>query len=126
MSGQTVSVSVTTTGSAGSATGSATLTLPAGWIEWVYLDYHASAPATTDVTIAYADTPPGGNVLAVSNSATDALYFPRSGCVTNAAAAITDSYTRFPAGEALSVSVAQADALTGAVTVYAHVVTHQD
>jgi hypothetical protein len=124
--GITVSTAVTTTGSAGSATGSATLALPDGWVEWIYLDFHASAPATTDTTIAYADTPPGGNILVVSNSATDALKFPRAGCVDNANSAITASYTRFPAGEPVTISLAQSDALTGAVTVYVHVVQHQD
>lgn len=125
MSGQTVSTTVTTTGSAGSATGSATLALPAGWIEWVYLDFSGSAPATTDTTIAYADTPPGGNILVVSNSATDALKFPRAGCVDNANSAITNSFTRFPAGEPVTISLAQCDALATAVTVYVHVVGHQ-
>ncbi len=126
MSGQTVSASVTTTGSAGSATGSASLVLPPGWVEWIYYDFHASAPATTDVTIAYADTPPGGNIHATSNTATDALVFPRASCVNAANSAITNSYTRFPAGEAVTISVAQADALTGCVTVYAHIIGHQD
>lgn len=124
--GNTVSTAVTTTGSAGSATGSATLALPDGWIEWIYFDFHASAPATTDTTIAYSDTPPGGNILVLSNSATDALKFPRAGCVDNANSAITNSFTRFPAGEPVTISLAQSDALTGAVTVYVHVVQHQD
>lgn len=124
--GQIVSVAVTTTGSAGSATGTGTLTTPGGWIEWLYYDFHASAPATTDVTISYADTPPGGNLHATSNTATDVLVFPRATCVNNANSAITNSYTRFPAGEAFTVSVAQADALTACVTVYAYVVRHQD
>lgn len=111
-------MAITTTGSAGSATGSGSLSLPAGDIDWVYIDYHASAPATTDVTLAYADTPPGGNILVRSNSATDGLFFPRSGAHTAAAAAITDSHVPFPAGEPVTVSVAQADALTDCVTVY--------
>lgn len=119
MSRQVVSVAVTTTGGAGSATGSGSLALPAGYIDWVYLDYHADAPgATTDVTLAYADTPPGGNILVVSNSATDALYFPRATAHTAAGAAVTDSHVRWPAGEPITVSVAQSDALTACVTAY--------
>lgn len=125
MAGQTVSTTVTTTGSAGAATGSATLALPQGWIEWIYFDFHASTPATTDTTIAYADTPPGGNILVITNSATDVLKFPRAGCVTAANAAITDSHTRFPAGEPVTISLAESDALATAVTVYVHVVSRQ-
>ena len=124
--GEIVSVAVTTTGSAGSATGTGTLTTPSGWIEWLRYDFHASAPATTDVTIAYADTPPGGTIHATTDTATDVTVFPRAGCVTAANAAITNSYTRWPAGEAFTVTVAQSDALTACVTVYAYVVRHQD
>ena len=110
---------VTTTGSAGAATGSVTIQVPRwGHLEWVYLDFHASAPATTDTTVAYADTPPGGNIMVKTNSATDALFFPRAGAVDVAAAAITNSFTRYPVGGSITVSLAQCDALTVAVTCY--------
>lgn len=117
MAFEIVSATVTTTGVAGSATGSATLTLR-GYVEWVYLDFHASAPATTDTTIAYAATPPGGNILAVANSATDALKFPRATAVDNANSAITNSFTRFPVWGDVTVSLAQSDALAPALTIY--------
>ena len=126
MAGQIVSVAVTTTGSAGAASGTATLTTPGGWIEWLYYDFHASAPATTDVAVAYADTPPGGTIHTITDSATNVMVFPRATCVTYANAAITNSYTRWPAGEPFTVSVSHADALTACVTVYAYVVRHQD
>lgn len=126
MSGEIVSVSVTTTGSAGSATGTGTLVTPSGWIEWLRYDFHASAPATTDVTLSYADTPPGGTIHATTDTATDVTVFPRATCVNSANSAITNSYTRWPAGEPITVSVAQSDALTACVTVYAYVVRHQD
>lgn len=113
------SAAVTTTGGAGSASGTGTITVEKfGYIEYIYLDYHASAPATTDVTIAYSTTPPGGNILAKADSATDTLYWPRAKPVDNAASAITNSFTRFPVGGGLTISVAQCDALTAAVTVY--------
>lgn len=111
------SAAITTTGDAGLASGSGSIVLE-GDVEWIYIDYHASAPATTDVTIAYSSTPPGGNILAVSNIATDALYFPRATCVNNAASAITNSFTKFPVWGPVSISVAQCDALASAVTVY--------
>lgn len=111
------SLALTTAGDAGLATASGSIVIE-GDVEWVYLDYHASAPATTDVTLAYSSTPPGGNILVVSNSATDALKFPRATCVDNANSAITNSHTRFPVWGPISISVAQCDALTAAVTVY--------
>lgn len=115
---------VTTTGEAGSATGTGSVTIPThGHIEYIYIDYHASAHANTDVTVAYASTPPGGNILVVSNNKTDALYFPRASCVTNANGAITDSYTKFPVAGNLSLAVADSTALTACVTVYVGVST---
>lgn len=113
------SKAITSTGSAGSATGSGTLSIPvAGYVEWVYLDYHASAPATSDVTLANAGTPPGGNILVVSNNATDGLYFPRGGAVTVAGAAITDSHDKIAIAGDITLSIAQSDALTNVVTAY--------
>jgi hypothetical protein len=109
-------VAVTTTGVAGSATGSGTSAAMNGLLWDVYLDYHASCPVTADVTIAYADR--GGNILVVSNNATDGLYHPRAKPVDNANAAITNAHDKFALHGALTVSVAQADALTACVTAY--------
>lgn len=116
MSIRTAIVTVTTTGSAGSATGSADSEVIQGHIENVVLDFHASTPATADVTIAYKTR--GGNILVTSNSATDVTLHPRAKCVDNANAAITDSYDRFAINDKVNVSVAQGDALTGAVVAY--------
>ena len=109
-------VAVTTTGVAGSATGSGTSSAINGLLMNIYLDYHASAPATTDVTVAYATR--GGNVLAVSDNATDGLYHPRAKPVDNANTAITDAHDKFALNDALTVSVAQSDALTDCVVAY--------
>lgn len=116
---QTVTVAVTTTGSAGSATGSATTETLFGELLDVYLDFHASTPATIDTTIAYATR--GGNILVVTSSATDALIAPRQKFVDNANTAITNSFGCFPLNGPITVSVAQADALTDAVVVYLRV-----
>lgn len=111
------SVAITTTGSAGLATGSGKLQVM-GHVEWIHYVYHASAPATTDVTVALADTPAGGNLHVMTNTATNARKYPRATCVDTAGAAITNSFTRIPVWGELDVSVAQCDALTAAVTVY--------
>lgn len=106
----TYTIRVTTTGSAGAATGSASATVIGAIID-IFLDFHASAPATTDTTIAMAN----GNVLVVTNSATDALIAPRQKLVDNANAAITNSFDYFYVSGQLTVSLAQSDALTDAV-----------
>lgn len=106
---------VTTTGSAGSASGSTTLAYPInGIILDVYFDFHASAPATTDSTLSYA-SPAFGNILVVTNSATDALYAPRKQACDATGAAITGVYDCFPVNGTLTLALAQCDALTNAV-----------
>ena len=114
------SIGVTTTGSAGSATGSDTLVIPVcGYLEWVYLDYHASAPGgTTDVTISDAHTPPNRTLLTVSNNATDGCYVARSPAVNASNSAITNSSEKWAITGDLTVSVAQSNALTDCVTAY--------
>lgn len=115
----TYSITVNTTGSAGSATGSADSGLLPGELLDVYLDYNALAPATTDVTIAFKGR--GGNILAVSNANTDSLFAPRIKPVDNAGAAITDAYDRFALYDKVTVTVGDCDQLTGAVTAYLRV-----
>ena len=109
-------VSVTTTGSAGSASGSATSEAMHGFLLDVYLNYHASAPgATTDVVLAHVD-PTMGNILTVSDNATDGRYVPRETVQTIAGATSDpDGYDRIALNGKVTVSVAQSDALTGAV-----------
>jgi hypothetical protein len=113
----TAVVSVTTTGGDGSATGSGATGGINGWLESIYLDFNASAPAgTTDTTVAY--TTRGGNILVVTNSATDALFAPRIKPVDNANAAITNAHGRFAINDTITVSVAQSNALTACVVAY--------
>lgn len=110
------SVSVTTTGSAGSATGSGTVPCVPGELAFVARNYHASAPGgTTDVTLTQTAEPT--TILTVTNSATDAINCPSLTRVTTANAAITDSSAPLYIHGAVSVAVAECDALTGAVVV---------
>jgi len=82
----------------------------------VYLDYHGSAPATTDVTIAFGTR--GGNLLVVTDNKTDGLYHPRAKPVDNANGAITNAHDKFGLNDGVTVSVAGADALTDCVVAY--------
>lgn len=112
-------VNVTTTGSAGSASGTGDTTPLSGELISVHLDYHASAPGgTTDVTV----TELGGaarTFLTRTNSATDGTFYPRVLLDDTAGADLTAIYGTFAvAGHSLRVSVAQCDALTDAVVAY--------
>jgi hypothetical protein len=109
-------ISVTTTGSAGSATGTGRSGALSGFLLDVYLDFHASSPATTDTTIAY-DEPDNGNILVVTNSSTDALHAPRKQVSDSAAAAIDGVYDLYPLNGNVTVALAGCDALTAAVVV---------
>lgn len=110
----TTYVKVTTAGSAGSATGTGTSQVIKGFLLDIYLNFHASAPATTDTTVALA-TPALGNITVISDSATDALYMPRKNAVDVAGAAITGVYDLYPVSGTISVALAGCDALTDAV-----------
>ncbi len=111
----TVKIKVTTTGGDGAATGSAQTEALNGFLLDVFLDYHASAPGSTDVTIAYTER--GGNLVVVSNNATDGLYAPRQ-TEHDAAAASLGAGAYYPLNQPLTISVAQANALTACVTAH--------
>ena len=102
---------ITTTGSAGSATGSGTTIPIMGFLLDVYLDYDGSAPATTDVTIS---DPIFGNLVVNSNSNTDVWLAPRKQTCDGAASA-SGLYDLIPINSAITIDVAQADALTDCV-----------
>jgi len=84
-----------------------------GFLLDVFIDYHADAPATTDVTIS---DPLFGNLVVKSDNATDCKLAPREPTV-DAAAALTGLYDLIPIHSSLTISVAQADALTDCVAV---------
>ena len=109
-------VRVTTTGGAGVSAGSGTSHELFGYLESIYVDYHASAPATTDVTIAFATR--GGNILVLTNTNTDGLYCPVKQACDAAGAAVAGAYLNHVLNQPISVSVAQCDDLTDAVVVY--------
>ena len=110
-------IAVTTTGSAGSATGTGTASSLAynGRLHKVVIDYHASAPATTDVNIIDG----AGNVLwTKSNNSTDGTFYPVALQDDGSGTPLTANYEKPAiAGAKLNVSVAGADALAPCVTV---------
>lgn len=111
-------VRVTTTGSAGSASGTATTDLPVrGLVMAIKVDYHASAPATTTVNV---DETSGmqRRLLQKAASNSDAVHYPVVQNHDPAGAAITGQYMpQYVNGVRLSVSVGNCNALTDAVVV---------
>ena len=110
-------IHVTTTGSAGSASGSGNTTSPVnGLLLGVYLDYNGSAPATTDLTVTLSN--PGRTILTMTNTVTDAWVPLREQAKDNTGAAIAGIYELVPIDDVVTVSLAQCDALTDAVVAY--------
>ena len=118
-----VVLKVTTTGSAGSASGSAeTELLISGNILAVVLDYHASAPNTTDVELYMTDTP-SCKVLDYDNKNTDIALHPRKQSCLNDGTLLTLDGTRektepYAVHGKLTLAVAGSDALTDCVTAW--------
>lgn len=110
-------VVVNTTGSAGSATGTADSNPIMGELLAVYIDYAGTAPGTTTVTIDEIGGA-GRRLLTKSASATDITHYPRAQMQDNTGANLTGVYERFAlAGRKVRVSVAASNALSPAVTV---------
>lgn len=109
MSIRTEIVRVTTTGSNGSAAGSATSVALNGELIDIHLDYHATAPNTTDVTIAYG-TPGLGTIATNADSATDVLLAPRQELPS-----ASGNWELYPLNGTITVAVAECNALAPAV-----------
>jgi len=110
----TRTVTVTTTGTAGSATGSAQLGVPPCAVMAVKVDF-TSQPGTTDTTI----TSDSRTILSLSNNNTNALFFPRTPPDDTAGATLSSNpHTPFiTTGAPISISVAQGNANASALKV---------
>ena len=118
---------VTTTGSAGSATGAAYVSLPGCRLTHIKADFHASAPATTDTLVkinGLSDGTTGTTVITMTNRNTDLAISPvgqpnavdEARNTTGTAGAYTDGLEGGAfIKNGLSVSLAQCDALTDAL-----------
>jgi hypothetical protein len=116
-----VSQSITLTGTAGSASGTAAFdSWHDGKLYAVYLDYGSTVAATTDVSIK-AGTP-AVTMFERLNSATDGWFFPRYRPVTNTAAQFAqeadDAAQMLPIVGAPQLVVAQSTPVANAVTAY--------
>ncbi len=105
-------LSITAAGSAGAATGTATMAVQAGQLVGVLMQY-TSAPATTDVTVSEALNGVSRTVLTQSNNATAKSFAPTVPATDATGAAILSAYQpEVLYGGVVTVSVAQANAGT--------------
>ena len=114
-------IKVSTTGSSGSATGSLVVPMAYAKIVAARLDFHASAPGTTDTTLSSPGDPVAVTLLTVTNSATDAWYYPSIQMDDNSGSAITGAYVPAFVHGNLLVELAGCDALTDALTLTVYV-----
>ena len=108
-------IKVSTTGSDASATGSRVTALPYCELLAVRMDFHASAPGTTDTTLASPGGPVSVTLLTVSNSVTDAWYYPTHQLDDSSGSAITGAYIPAVIHGNLLTELAGSDALTDAL-----------
>ena len=116
-------IKVSTTGSDASATGSLVTALPLCELLAVYANFHASAPASTDTTISSPADPVAVTLLTITNSATDAWYYPTHQLDDASGSAITGAYIPAIVHGNLLVELAGCDALTDGLTLTAYVRT---
>jgi hypothetical protein len=106
-------IAITTAGAAGSAVGSGISVPINGFLLDIYLEYNVASPITTDVTISH---PTFGNILVVTNNAASGWYAPRKQTCDPAAAA-TGMYDLIPLSGPVTITIAQADAITDSLIV---------
>lgn len=107
-------VTLTATGSNGSATGLVTTTTRLwGYLKAVYVDYGASVTTTTDITISTVS--PAGTVMGKADSATDAWFYPSVQLTGITGTVVSGAYGQFPVDDYLTVQAAQSTSGTVAV-----------
>jgi hypothetical protein len=121
---KSVAIAVDTTGSAGSATGSArTNHAVVGRILALQHNYHASCPNTADVTVTEQDGSTTIQTIHIeTNSTADVVRYPRTPVQDAAETDVTydgsnEIYEPFVTANPIDVAVAGADALTNCVIV---------
>lgn len=118
---ETFKIPVTTTGSNGAASGDGYSDRPInGEVRAVVVDWHASAPNTSDITVVVeADgNHPSITLYSKTNANTDVTVYPKVQNTDINGGAIAAQYQHIVAAGRVKVSVADCDALPSAVTVY--------
>lgn len=111
-------LSVDTLGANGAATGAATTEIPIDGAIWeIYVDYHASAPNTTVLTITESDGPARTLFTAPAGN-TDRTFRPRPTEDDASGAARTTDTLQSVAGRKLTATVTLSNALTAAAVVW--------
>ena len=108
-------VKVSTTGADASATGSLVTALPYCELLAAHMNFHASAPASTDTTLSSPGGPVALTLLTITNSATDAWYYPTHQLDDSSGSAITGAYIPAVIHGNLLTELAGCDALTDAL-----------
>lgn len=106
-------LTITTTGSAGSATGNSVTPPISGFLLGAYFNFHASSPATTDTTV--TDVATGRTLLTLTDTATDVMHLLNKQTSDNTGTAISGAYGYQPIDGEVKVALAGCDALTGAL-----------
>lgn len=119
---QGIKLAVNTAGSAGSASGDNTTAIRGikGALMSVRFDYHASAPATTDLTLTEIGGA-GRTLLTLTNINTDGEYPIRIAEVGTTGTALGTYTPILLDGVQLKVALAQCDQLTNAVVAYFYI-----
>ena len=115
MASEKHTVKVSTTGSDASATGSLVTALPYCELLAAHMNFHASAPASTDTTLSSPGGPVALTLLTITNSATDAWYYPTHQLDDSSGSAITGAYIPAVIHGNLLTELAGCDALTDAL-----------
>lgn len=112
---RTHAISITTSGSAGSATGSGDTSAPVnGRVLAIHVDLMASPGTTTDITISTKNAPTQ-TIITLTNVTADAWYYPRQLMDGVTGADLTAIYEALAVDDYVSASIAQANA--GAFTI---------
>lgn len=112
----THTLTITTTGGDGAATGTAVTSHIEGYLLDVYVNYHESAPAgTTDLTL--KETSRTETFLTLTDTVTDGYYAPRMAVHTNAGVAVTNGCDLIPICGTITGTIAQSNALTACCVV---------
>jgi len=101
---------ITTIGSNGIATGSAQIFELTGELIDIYVNYHASAPSSTVLTIIQSD-PVEGSILACPASKTDRLFAPRKQACDSAGTLVA-SWEKFILNGTMTLTITLSNALT--------------